>query len=551
MPDLADALRSALAEREAGRFPEAIAAYEAVLRARPAEPEAWLGLADTLHYAGELERAAEAYQRALTLDAALPGAWWGLGCTRTAQVDHAAAAEAYRRLLAVDPRHGMALANLARSLHELGDVDGALEAFRAARPLLPPDAASLPILNVAMIVPGSPRADNAEILAARRDFARLLGPAAPRPAAAPPADRPLRVGYVSGFFDRRNWMKPVWALLRHHDRARIAVHVFSDGPAPAPEAGFALDPRDEFHDVSRLSNLALARRVRELALDVLVDLNGYSRPLRLPLFLLRPAPVQLTWFNMFATSGLDGAFDALIGDAHVIPPDEERWYSERVLRLPGSYITFEVTYPVPDVAPAPCRTGAPLTFGCLAPLYKLTPDTIASWSRILAASSGTRLFLKNGQLGMGSARAYLHAAFARHGIGPERLVLEGPDDHFRFLAAYDGIDVALETFPYNGGTTTTEALWQGVPLLTFSGDRWAARLSSSLLHEAGLGEWVAPDRAAFEQMAIALAADPDTPARLQTLRASMRERLRAASVCDAAALARNMEEIYLRLLREP
>ncbi len=144
----------------------------------------------------------------------------------------------------------------------------------------------------------------------------------------------------------------------------------------------------------------------------------------------------------------------------------------------------------------------------------------------------------------------MRGTFARHGISPDRLVLEGPDEHFGFLATYTRVDVALDTFPYNGGTTTMEALWQGVPVLACAGDRWAARISASLLREAGLGEWVAPDQPAYEEAAIALAADPATPARLEALRASMRARLRAAPVCDAAALARNLEEIYLGLLRE-
>jgi len=545
--ELITALRGAFARREAGRLPEALAAYGAILRAQPDEPRALLGLADTLHLAGELGRAAETYRRLLLLEPALAGAWWGLGCTRTAQRDHAAAAEAYRRLLALEPAHGMALANLGRSLFELGDVDGAVHAFRAAQPLLPPEAASLPLVNLATIVPGATSATDAEVLEARRDLARTLGAAAPAPPVRGSAG-PVRLGYVSAFFSARNWMKPVWALLRHHDRARFQLHLFADRPAGGGALDFAPHPGDVVHDITGLANDAVARQVRDLEIDVLVDLNGYSRPTRLPLFLLRPAPVQVAWFNMFATSGLEGAFDALVGDEHVAPTDQEGGYSEPILRVAGSYLTFDVAYPVPDVAPAPGRAGEALTFGCLAPQYKVTPEVIASWSRILVASPGSRLFLKNRLLGTGSTRAYLRAQFARHGIGPERLVLEGPDEHFRFLAAYDRIDVALDTFPYNGGTTTMEALWQGVPVLTFRGDRWAARISASLLREAGLGEWVACDRADYEARAIALATDPATPAHLEELRRGMRERLAHASVCDVEGFARRMEELYLTLL---
>ena len=213
----------------------------------------------------------------------------------------------------------------------------------------------------------------------------------------------------------------------------------------------------------------------------MIDLNGYSRPSRLPLFALRPAPVQVAWFNMFATSGLE-CFDYLLGDQHVIPHTEEGYYTEKVVRVPGSYLTFEVTYPVPDVSPPPCLIGGNLTFGCLAPQYKITTEVVKAWSRILVASPRSRLILKNVVLGKPAARDFVRELFEGFGVPADRVDLEGPAEHFTFLERYQDIDVALDTFPYNGGTTTMEALWQGVPVLTFSGDRWAAesvRLCSS------------------------------------------------------------------------
>ena len=139
-------------------------------------------------------------------------------------------------------------------------------------------------------------------------------------------------------------MKPVWGLINHHDRDRFEIHLFSDGPESAIGHGYRADPRDRFHDTSGLANAALARLIEELQIDILIDLNGYSRPSRLPLFTLRPAPVQVAWFNMFATSGLE-CFDYLVGDEHVIPPEEEGFYTEQVVRVPGSYLTFEVDLP--------------------------------------------------------------------------------------------------------------------------------------------------------------------------------------------------------------
>jgi predicted O-linked N-acetylglucosamine transferase (SPINDLY family) len=262
------------------------------------------------------------------------------------------------------------------------------------------------------------------------------------------------------------------------------------------------------------------------------------------LFLRRPAPVQLGWFNSFATSGLD-CFDGIIGDAAVIPPAEEGFYTERVLRVPGTYLAFEVFHSVPDVAPPPCcSNGGPLTFGALASAYKLNDLSLGIWARILRSAPDARLLIRASTLEDPSSRDHLRARFAVLGVEPERIDLEGGAAHVDFLRSYDRIDIALDTFPYNGGTTTTEALWQGVPVLTYAGDRWVARTTASLLRAAGLDEWIAGDAEELLAKASALARDPATPARLAALRAGMRARLAASAACDTAGLCRALEQLY-------
>ncbi len=214
------------------------------------------------------------------------------------------------------------------------------------------------------------------------------------------------------------------------------------------------------------------------------------------------------------------------------------------MRVPGSYLTFEVAYEVPDVAPPPVLRNGGLTFGSFASAHKITEPVVAAWSRILLGAPNARLLLRNQLLDDASNRLSLLARFAQHGVAPDRLMLFGGAEHFEFLRGYDEVDIALDTFPYNGGTTTTEALWQGVPVLTFDGDRWASRTSRSLLLAAGLPEWVAADAGAFVRRAIELAHANDTPAMLATLRAGMRERLRHSAACDTAILCRSLEALY-------
>jgi predicted O-linked N-acetylglucosamine transferase (SPINDLY family) len=294
------------------------------------------------------------------------------------------------------------------------------------------------------------------------------------------------------------------------------------------------------------SNAEVARQIREAGVELLVDLNGYSKVGRMALFALRPAPVQVAWFNHYATSGMD-CFDVLYADARVLPPAEEHFCSERVVRVSDCYLAFSVNYPVPDVTPPPCAGLGHVTFGSLAPQYKTTPQTIEVWSTILRASPRARLVLKNTLLSSAEGRQYVLGQFSRCGIDTTRIDLEGPAEHFEFLGKYRDVDVALDTFPYNGGTTTMEALWQGVPVLTFDGDRWASRISASLLHAAGLSEFVAPDLAGYVAQAVAIAEAPDTPARLAELRQAMRERLRQSPACDVQGQARFFEREFDRL----
>jgi predicted O-linked N-acetylglucosamine transferase (SPINDLY family) len=235
------------------------------------------------------------------------------------------------------------------------------------------------------------------------------------------------------------------------------------------------------------------------------------------------------------------ALDALVGDRWVIPPEEEAFCAEPIRRVAETYLPFTMFYDTPPVVPPPCLARGHVTFGSLGTAYKLTPLTLDIWSAVLRAVPGSRLLLRNRALDYASNRADLVARFAALGIAEERLDLLGGAPHDAFLATYDGIDIALDTFPYNGGTTTAEAIWQGVPLLTFVGDRWAGRTSRSVLMAAGLGDDVAADPAGLVARAAALAADPQG---LAVRRAGQRQAVAASPACDPAALCRELEAIY-------
>lgn len=440
---------------------------------------------------------------------------------------------------------------LARSRYGLGDVE---QAYRGFFDCAQATDALIPWRTLATIAPGIPSADHRTVRELRSQFAdRLRRECRLTPTAASGSvpyrhSRP-RLGYVSAFFDRANYMKPVWGLVNRHARDEFDVYLYSDTPRSRGMPGYVPFAQDQVRETADLSNEQLAGVIRVDEIDLLLDLNGYSAHTRLPLFLDSVAPVTAAWFNMYATSGLPG-IDVIIGDREVVRADEECEYTEQVCCVPGSYLTFEVGHRAPPVVPPPCMTGGALTFGSLVAQYKITHVVLDAWAEILRRAPRTRLLLANRTFQSSVNRDYVRSQFADRGVPDERLILHPPADHYEYLRYYDQMDVALDAFPYNGGTTTMEAIWQGVPVLTFEGDRWASRTSQSLLRRTPLGDFVAPDPAGYVARAVALATDPESPARLARLRAGMRDLLLRSNVCDTESHCRAMEQLFLQLIAD-
>jgi predicted O-linked N-acetylglucosamine transferase (SPINDLY family) len=335
-------------------------------------------------------------------------------------------------------------------------------------------------------------------------------------------------------------MKMYMGVLNAHDRDRFEVNLIVDGALPTAASGYVDRDNDRIWHVNGVPNAELAEHIAAANIDVLIDLNGYSHKSRMPLLLYRAAPVQIAWNGMYGSTGFPDV-DVLIADDTALPCGEERHYSERIYRVRHTYLPFQMFYETPDVTAPPSLQTGHITFGSLNSAYKLTPETLQAWSRILHTIPTARLLLRNAALDHVSNRADLLARFAGLNIAAERLSLLGRADHMSFLRTYDQIDVALDAFPYNGGTTTVEALWQGVPVLTIDGDRWAARTSRSILTAAGLADWVAADLPSFVAKAAKLA-----NAELAPMRAAQRGRIAASPACDVASLCRELEELYLR-----
>ena len=459
------------------------------------------------------------------------------------------AADCYRRALAVNPQHAQAHSNLGSALLDLGQIQAASDAFRTALQLKPElvTAASnlLCIQNYRQEQPAD------KLLAEAQRFGAVVARQARTctdwPNNADP-ERVLRVGLVSS--DLREhpvgyFLESVLAALAANTGSRLqllayATHARSDALTARLQA--CCSQWCAAHD---MTDDALARRIQHDGVDILVDLAGHTAFNRLALFAWKPAPLQLSWLGYFATTGV-AQIDYLLADPHSLPPDQECHFTETIWRLPDTRLCFTAPHADLPVSGLPALQNGFVTFGCFNNLAKMTPAVMALWADILRSLPGSRLLLKNHQLDSHDRQAEVLQAFAAQGIAPERLALEGAVARDAYLAAYHRVDIALDPFPYPGGTITAEALWMGVPVITLAGESFLSRQGVGLLTNAGLGDWVAPDSSAYRALALSRAADLQ---HLAQLRANLRTQVLASPLFDAPRFARHWEDALRQMWR--
>jgi len=347
----------------------------------------------------------------------------------------------------------------------------------------------------------------------------------------------IRIGYVSPDLRQHSvayFMEPIIAA---HDRDRVEVFCYAEVRAPDAVTARLRALSDHWRDTLNLSDAEVARQVHADGIDVLVDLAGHTRDGRLGVFEYRPAPVQVTYLGYFTTTGLS-TMDYWLTDATLSPEGSIEVSSERLWRLPDCSLCYGPPGDAPEVvdrAPDEC-----FTLGSFNDLSKVSDAALALWVRVMQAVPEASLIIKAKQFADHGLREAFIAAFVRAGISADRLqLLERTQDSRAHLALYGGIDVALDTIPRTGGTTTAEALWMGVPVVTLAGNRYVERLSATMLHGVGLGDCVTADEAAYIDRVVAFAKDR---AGLYPLRMGMRERLINQGFCDGRRVALMLED---------
>ncbi len=339
----------------------------------------------------------------------------------------------------------------------------------------------------------------------------------------------IRVGYHCSFMDSDTIRAQMGNVLRAHDRSRFEVI----GYAPR----YAIDQHDYFdarRETGKLTDKAFAEQIRADGIDILVEMSGFSKGHRFGAMARRCAPVQISYLNHPATSGLESV-DYILADDRCSPIDH---YSERALLLPGCFFRFDYRGSMtPPVAPPPCLKNGYITFGCYGSWTKLNAPLIATWADVLRAFPTAKLRLQNAGLDKSGNRRWIYNEFTRHGIGVDRLILRGEVSRFDLLKAYSKIDISLDTSPYNGGNTIAESFWMGVPVITQYGERFSSRYGSSIVRAAGYPELIANKIEGMFKPAFRM-----TPDWLALERAAMRSK--GFQLWDSKSLARNLEAAY-------
>jgi predicted O-linked N-acetylglucosamine transferase (SPINDLY family) len=360
------------------------------------------------------------------------------------------------------------------------------------------------------------------------------------------AERRLRVGYVSADFRRHSVAYFIEPVLGAHDRERFEVYGYCNH-ALEDEVTARLRARaDGWVNCVRLSDEELAQRIRADRIDILVDLTGHTAGNRLLMFARKPAPVQVTYLGYPTSTGLS-AIDYRLTDWEVDPPGYEAYNAERPVRLEHSYYCYRPLETSPPVSALPARQAGHITFASFNNFAKASPATQELWARVLEAVPGSRLLLKAKSLEDAGVRASVLERLTRLGVEPARVELRGWEGEVGGqLVLYGRVDIGLDTHPYNGGTTTCEALWMGVPVVTLAGDTHASRMGASLLKVAGLSQLVARSAEQYVRIAQELAQDLDA---LERLRSGMRERLRGSALLDEHGFTRRLEAAYRQMWR--
>ena len=531
--------------KDAGRSDEAIAEYHRALQLKPDDAMARCNLGTALMEKGCTDEGITAFRHAIQLRPDYTEAHIHLGSALRDQGDIDAASTAFRRALELNPRSAEAHNNMGVVLRDQGCLDEAIAAYRRAIQINPDDAGVHS--NLVYTLHFHPGHDDRTIAEEHRrwnvQFADPLKQFILPHANDRNSERRLRIGYVSPDFRKQSEAFFVAPLLEAHDHSQFEIHCYASVARPDDVTGRLRRCSDVWHDVLGQSDHDVAEQVRRDGIDILMDMTMHMAGNRLLVFARKPAPIQVAWLAYPGSTGLE-VIDYRFTDSYMDPPSVDSPYcSESPVRLPDCWVSYHPLTDEPPVNPLPAANTGYVTYGCLNNFCKVNDPVLELWADVLREVEGSRLLLL---APAGSSRQRIFDKLSQLGISNGRVEFAGRLPRSDYLKLHHRIDIALDTLPYNGSTTSCDAFWMGVPVVSLLGNTAAGRVGLGILSLLNLPELAARTADEFVRAAERLARNLT---RLAELRESLRQRMESSPLMDSPRFARNIEAAYRKMWR--
>ncbi len=532
-----------------GKMDEAISSYQKAIRLKSDFADAYNNLGTAYNRLGQFDNAMACFHKSLSLNPACCECFHNIGnlCKDIGKLSESLLW--YQKALAIHSGHPEVSNNIGVSLQLQGKVSEAVVWYDAALKIKPNYASAHSNKLLALHYDHS--GDWASLFQEHLSWDIQHGSGIAHPLSSKRicrnAHEKIHIGYLSPDFKQHSVAYFIEPILKKHDSGRFNVTCYSDTPYPDHVTHRLKESGWEWRDVSGISDDRLFEQIQSDQIHILVDLAGHTAINRMSLFAQKPAPIQVTYLGYPNTTGLQ-AMDYRITDAVADPPGlTDRWYTEKLIRVPGSFLCYQAPADAPEVSDLPLINADGIIFASFNNRAKITGNVIRTWATILDSVPNARLILKSKALEDPQTRQQLIDRFAACHVGPERLELYGflpPEEH---LGLYHRVDVALDTFPYNGTTTTCEALWMGVPVIVLEGDNHVSRVGVSLLTSAGLNAFIAHSVDDYINKAIKLSQDTEM---LSSTRYMLRKMMRDSPLMNAESLTRSLENAYETMWQE-
>jgi protein O-GlcNAc transferase len=516
------------------------------LAINPLNDEAYLALGASLQHKGSIDDAIACYQKSVDMNPENFEAFDALGNAfrQKGQLDKAIAC--YQKALLINPANATLYDNIGNAFQIKGNPAEAEKYYRYSVEIDLGNYVSYQKLLFMMLY--NSRYDAKTIFSEHLQFAKrfeepLISSISPH-ANNRTSHRKIKIGYVSPDFKKHSVAYFIEPVLAVHNRENFEVSCYSLVPTEDEVTNRLKGYVDHWRNLSGISDEKAAELIRNDSIDILIDLSGHTTNNRILLFARKPAPVQVSWIGYLATTGLS-SIDYRISDIYTDPPGlTEQFYTEKLIRLPESLWCYMPDKDSPDVGQLPALRAGYITFGSFNNFIKVSPETVSAWATILQAVPGSRLILKTFTLFDATTRQNIVDMFAHRGISAERIVLLPWETTPKHLESYNLVDIGLDTFPFNGGVTTCEAMWMGVPVITLAGTAYHSRVGASILSNIGLPELVAGTYDEYIKIAVQQAGDIEY---LRALRERMRKMMAHSPLTDSKRFIDNLENAYRQI----